>query len=431
MSARHRSFSVFLTIWGGQLLSKIGSGISAFALGVYLFRATGSTTAYSLLLLSAFLPSVLLAPIGGVFADRYSRKRMMVIGDLGSGLGILFVAVMVRLYPHTYWPLYLGLAASSTFAALHSPAFKALVTDLLTEEEYAKAGGLVQLAEASRYLISPVIAAFLMTSLSLPFVLVFDIATFLLAAGSATLIRKSSVRTRDNPGTARFQRDLAAGLHYLVSNATVMQLLRMTMVVTFLTGVLQALFVPIVLSLSDAGILGKVQSIAASGMVIGSLLIGTLCHSGQSRKILCRALVAAGVFYFLIGAFTNITAITCAAFCLFFSLPFVNTSLEVMFRQNIAPAMQGRVWSLISLFSQVGLLTALGLAGILADQLFNPLLKSTGPLAGTLGQIFGTGSTRGTALMAAVFGLLFVCFALSVALGSWAQSRTSKASATG
>jgi MFS transporter, DHA3 family, macrolide efflux protein len=108
MDAPEKSFTVFLIIWAGQLLSKVGSGISAFALGVYLLQQTGSSSSYSFLLLAAFLPAVMLAPVGGVIADRKDRKQMMAVGDLGSSLGVFFVVVMLLLDPKEHWPIYLG-----------------------------------------------------------------------------------------------------------------------------------------------------------------------------------------------------------------------------------------------------------------------------------------------------------------------------------
>ena len=59
------SFSRFSVVWAGQLLSRLGSGMSAFALGVYMYETNGRVSAYSLLLLAAFLPSTVLAPVGG------------------------------------------------------------------------------------------------------------------------------------------------------------------------------------------------------------------------------------------------------------------------------------------------------------------------------------------------------------------------------
>ena len=413
---RNPAFRLFLIVWVGQFLSKVGSGVSAFALGVYVFQVTGSTATYSFLLLAAFLPSILLAPFGGVLADRHDRKKLMIIGDLGSCLGIGFVIFMLWQTPRLYWPLYFGVALSSVCVALHSPSFKALVTDILSEEEYMKAGGLIQLAEASKYLLSPVLAAALLALFSLSVVLMIDMITFLLAAGATALIRGSKTTAAGACRVNGFLADLRDGMTYLWTHATLSRLLKMTMVVTFLTGVLQVLFVPIVLSLSNTFTLGKVQSFAASGMVIGSLVIGAMSGTGQRRpwRILQASLIIVGVSYSLIGLCASVVTITCAAYGLFFALPFVNTSLEVMFRQNIVLDMQGRVWALVSFLSQLGLLVALGGAGLLADYIFNPLLVEIGPLAGTLGPFFGVGPTRGSALMASVFGLIFLVFSISV-----------------
>ncbi len=411
---RDRSLSArFLIIWAGQLLSRIGSGVSAFALGVHLYQTTGSTAAYSLLLLAAFLPSVLLAPVGGVIADRRNRKLMMAVGDLGSGLGILVVIAMVLMHPERHWPIYLGVAVSSVFAALHSPAFKAAVTDLLDEAAYARAGGLIQLAEASRYLLAPVLAAVLLARFSLTLVLAVDVATFLVAALTAILVEnRSGSRITAVESGAGFRNDLAEGFRALLGNRVVANLLVVTSVVTFFTGMLQALFAPLILSFADAGTLGTVQSLAASGMLLSSLLIGVASKTGAQERVLSRSLFAAGLFYLLIGTSTSPALITVTAFCFFATLPFVNTSLEVLFRQSIDNRLQGRVWSLVSLISQSGMLVAFGVAGVLADHLFNPLLIEGGVLAGNVGSVIGIGAARGSGLMVVVAGGLLAVFSL-------------------
>ena len=130
------SFGRFLNIWTRQLISSIGSGLNAFSLGVYAFEKTQSATVYSLIILFAFLPSYLLKPIGGTFSDRLDRRLLIIIGDLGSALGLAFILLMLFASIHEMWVIYLGVAASSVFVALQNPAYKASVTDLLDEETY-------------------------------------------------------------------------------------------------------------------------------------------------------------------------------------------------------------------------------------------------------------------------------------------------------
>ncbi len=412
METPQKSFTVFLIIWAGQLLSRIGSGISAFALGVYLLQKTGSTSSYSFLLLAAFLPAVMLAPVGGVIADRKDRKQMMAVGDLGSSLGIFFVVVMLLLYPKEHWPIYLGVAISSLFAALQSPAFKASITEILDKKAYAKASGLIQLTEAAQYLLAPFVAAFLLTKFSILIILLIDMLTFLAAALSVILIRKGVGRGGEKSTTTTFRKDLTEGMRYLAGNKVVLQLLYLTVVVTFLTGILQSLFVPIVLAISDTATLGTVQSIAASGMLFSSLLIGISSKRYDQTRVLSFALLFASIFYTLIGASTNTVLITCTAFCFFFTLPFVNSSLEVLFRQNIDNKMQGRIWSLISFISQIGMLMAFFIAGPLADRVFNPLLADTGRFTETVGTIVGPGVSRGSGVMVMICGCLLLLYSL-------------------
>lgn len=417
MEPSRKSFSLFLVVWAGQLLSKIGSGVSAFALGVYLLQTTGATSAYSFLLMAAFLPSVLLAPVGGVIADRKDRRLMMATGDLGSALGMGFILVMLLLAPDACWPIYLGAAVSSLFAALQSPAFKATVTDILDEETYAKGSGLIQLAEASQYLLGPILAAVLLSRFSLPVVLGLDMATFAVAALLVLAIRGRVVGKGGKRLPGNFRKDFADGVRYIADNQKVLHLLHIAAAATFLVGILQSVFVPMALSVSDSGTLGAVQSISASGMLIGGLLIGMSSKTGKQGRVLSVSLVTAGFFYILIGASPNAALITCAAFCFFFTLPFVNASLEVLFRQNIDNGMQGRAWSLISLITQTGMVMAFGIAGLLADHLFNPLLTDAGRLSDTVGRLMGTGPSRGSGLMVMVCGLLLLLYALVSAPG--------------
>lgn len=79
----------FKILVAGQLITSIGSGLTDFGLAIYVLTRTGSVTATSIFSICAFLPSVLLAPVGGVLADHYDRRVMMILGELFSGLGLV------------------------------------------------------------------------------------------------------------------------------------------------------------------------------------------------------------------------------------------------------------------------------------------------------------------------------------------------------
>lgn len=404
----------FLIIWSGQFISGIGSGLTAFSLGVYAFEKTQSATVYSLIILFAFLPSYLLKPLGGTLSDRLDRRLMIIIGDLGSAIGLTFILFMFIAGNHEMWVIYAGVAASSVFVALQNPAYKASVTDLLNEDGYSKASGLMQLSESSRFLISPVIAGFLLHFMQIEQILIIDIATFLIAVSAAFVVKKKIRAEKVISTSESFFSDLVGGFRYTFSHKGLVWLLSVTSIITFAAGFLQSLIGPMILAFSDSRTLGIVQSVSATGMLVSSLIIGVFSKTKRQATVLFLSLAFAGIFYALFGTSTNITFIIVAGFMFFSSLPFINTSLEVLIRKNVDNKVQGRVWSIVSLVSQFGMIIAFSTAGIMADKIFNPLLQNTGFLASTAGKIVGTGPGRGIGFMFFLSGLLVIVIAVII-----------------
>jgi MFS family permease len=307
------------------------------------------------------------------------------------------------------WVVYLGVAVNSVFAALQNPAYKASVTDLLDPDSYARASGLMQLAESSRFLISPILAGFLLAHFSIVTVLMIDTATFLLAVLAVLGIRSRVDRPESGKNTRAFRSDLIDGFRYVFSCKGLLWLLCITSLVTFSIGYLQSLFGPMMLALTDAKTLGGVQTIMATGMLASSILIGVFSRTGAQVLILSVSLAFAGLWYALLGVSTRIPLIV-ASGCLFF----INTSLDVLIRMNVRNEIQGRVWSIVSLISQSGMIVAFGTAGVLADHVFNPLFNTGGLMASSIGRIVGTGEGRGIAFMFVLSGLFTVAVAATI-----------------
>ena len=155
-------FHKFLIIWLGELISNIGSGLTAFGLGVYVWQMTHSAVDVAMVEMAALLPMILLAPAAGVLADRYDRRMLMILGDIVSGFGLIVLLVLMSVGEVQVWQICLCVGFSSLFSALLDPAYKATITDLLTEDEYAKASGMMGIAASSKFLISPIIGGLLL-----------------------------------------------------------------------------------------------------------------------------------------------------------------------------------------------------------------------------------------------------------------------------
>lgn len=412
----------FLIIWIGQLLSNIGSGLSAFALGIYVFQLTGSATHYSLILLSSFLPSLLLKPIGGTLADRVNRKILMMIGDFGSAAGIAFIIAMMTLGIKDLWIFYVGTAIASFFNAFQNPAYKALVTDLVEREFYTKASGLMQVVELSKYLISPIIAGFLIKIIHIRDILYIDVLTFLAAVLTVFWINKIRSDAKPITDNHSFFRDFMNGFIYLFKKKEIFILLSIISFITFFIGLLQALLGPMILSFSNPENLGISQTISMTGMLIGSIFLSVFGKIKNRIKLLSTSLMMNGIFFSLMGIKADIFVITLFGFLFFLILPFINASLDIIVRDNVENSMQGRIWSVVSLISQLGMGIAFGIGGYLADNIFNPLLQPGGVLASSFGMIIGIGSGRGIELIFILSGLSITIIAILIR--KWGQACT-------
>ncbi|WP_410771415.1 MFS transporter [Fontibacillus sp. BL9] len=405
MNKPGKSFGKFLLLWSGQLISAIGSGLTSFGLGIYVFQQTGKASAMALVTLLAFLPSLLLSAFAGVLADRYDRRLLMVLGDGLSGLGLVFTLICMLRGEAQLWQICVGVTLSSVFSSLLEPAYKATVTDLLTEEQYTKASGLVQVAGSAKFLISPVLAGLLLTVSDIKLLLVLDICTIFVTVAT-TLAVRSGLASKAGEQAKSFIREFKDGWSAVSENRGVVVLVIMTSVLTLFLGVIETLSIPMLLAFTDSSVVGTLETIVASGMLVSSVILGFLPIKRGYVKVLSISLFCIGMFMAGFGLRENIVLICISGFLFFAMMPFANASLDFLVRTNIDNSVQGRAWALIGILSQLGFVAAYAFSGLLADYAFTPLLVEGGALSGSVGKIIGTGSGRGTGFLIIIAGML-------------------------
>src|SRR3954468_3306222 len=121
---------LFSLIWLGQLISIVGSGLTEFGLGVYVFQHSGVATDYALVVFFITLPHVVVSLFAGPLVDRWDRKRMMIVAECGAALSSLAVALLAWDGDLALWQIYAAVMVTSTCAAFMFPAFTAVVTQL-------------------------------------------------------------------------------------------------------------------------------------------------------------------------------------------------------------------------------------------------------------------------------------------------------------
>ncbi len=360
------NYRKFLLLWSGELVSAIGSGLTSFGLGVYVFQRTGSAANMALVTLLAFLPMLLLSAPAGVLADRYDRRLLMMTGDGLSALGLVYILVCMLTGDAKLYQICIGVFISSVFSSLPEPSYKATVTDLLTQEEYSRASGMVSIAGSARYLISPLIAGILLTVSDVKLLLMIDVCTFFLTVICTAVVRKGiSAKPADTDGT--FLESFSEGWKAINEKRGVMILIIVSSVMTCFMGVMQILAEPMILDFQSSKVLGIAETVCACGMLASSVIIGIRGLKKDFAGTLSISLVLAGLSMVGFGLKENIIIICAFGFLFFFMLPFANNCLDYLVRTNIDDDKQGRAWGLISLLSQIGYVVAYGTAGLLAD----------------------------------------------------------------
>ena len=378
----------FLLLWAGEFISSVGGGLTAFGLGVYVFAQTGSAAGMALVTLIAFLPTILLAIPAGVLADRFDRRLLMMIGDGCSGLGIFYILVCMLQGEAALWQICLGMGISSVFASLLEPAYRSTITDLLTPEEFSKASGLVSLAGSSRYLLSPIIAGFLLAVSDVKLLLIIDIATFFLTVAAAAIVRKG-LEKKETPKKEPLIKSLKEGWNAIHAKEGMFLLIMVSSVMTLFMGVFQILAEPFILSFADSKSLGIAETICASGMLVSGLYLGVRGIKKNFVNVLGVSLAMAGVCMILFGVTNMIPLIAGFGFLFFMSLPFANNCLDYLIRTNIPDELQGRAWGFIGFLSQLGYVVAYASAGLIADGLGVVTKEGVGKGAAVTIQISG------------------------------------------
>lgn len=407
-------FKKFLVIWMGELISNIGTGMTAFGLGVYVWQLTKSALDVAMVEMAALLPMILFSPAAGVLADRFDRRLLMIIGDCVSGLGLVLLLVLMNTGNIQVWQICLCVGFSSAFASLLDPAYKATLTDLLSEDEYAKASGMVGIASSSKFLISPIIGGLILAFYSMELIIIIDILTLAVTVSTILFVRKSlSVKPLEKKDLDFFK-DLKEGWQIIVESKGVMLLIVLVSVLMFYMGIIQVLSKPMILSFASEKTTGILQTVVACGMMVSSILIGTGIIKRNFVKVMVVSFIVSGITMAGFGATTSIPVIIISGFLFFASLPFATTCIDVLIRKSIDNEKQGRAWGLISLISQIGFVVAYVIAGVLADYVFNPALVEGGVLANTVGKIIGTGETRGIGFLIILSGVGLIITALFV-----------------
>jgi MFS family permease len=403
----------FAAAWAGQFVSLVGSGMTAFALGLWVYQMRGAVTDYALLGACTIAPRVVLAPVVARVVDSLPRRRVMLATQASGAATTIVLLGLLAADSLQIWHVYLAGAALGTAAAFEWPAWSAATTLLVSEAQLARAAGLVAMAQGVADVVAPIAGGALLITIGVGPILALDAASFLVAVVALTLVRFPE------PGrlVLAVPPRLSEGWQWLRMRPALLALLAFLAGVNFLWGLVGALAAPLILGFATPGELGAVFSIAGIGVIAGS--VSMTFWGGPRRKLagILAAELVSGVAFVAMGIQPNLILVAGGAFIAHVTLPVIGGCGQAIWQVSVPAELQGRVFAIRQAIERAAIPVAYVLAGPLADGIFKPALASGGPATG-LGTLLGTRNAAGIALMFVAMGLIQIVVA-ATAIRVW------------
>ncbi len=407
-----------MVVWFGQVVSNLGSAMTGFGLGIWVYQETGSATQLAFIVLASRLPTLFVSPFAGALVDRWDRRWAMVLSDGGAAVGTLAIMILLLTNSLELWHLYLALAVSGVFSAFQFPAYGAAVTLMVDKDQYARASGFVQLAGSVGRIVAPAAAAAIVVFSGLTPLFVIDFLTFLVAVGTLVIVHFPShaPTERQGRGVMGLLREARLGLDFVLERRALLILMLSFVMVNFAFAFQSVLLIPLLLETTTEQIAGWVVSLAAAAVVVGSLVLGV--WGGPRNRIagVYVPIFAMGVGLSLIGLRPSVLLIITGILLMNGTHPIAGGSSQAIWQSKVPPNLQGRVFAIRQVSAIIASPPAFLFAGWLADRVFEPLMAdASGPLA----WLVGSGAGRGMGLMFVIIGL----FVMVVVMAAWKHPR--------
>ena len=393
-------------LWFGQTVSWTGSAMSFFAVGVWIYETTGKASALSTILFIVAIVGVVTGPFGGVLADRFPRKKLIIIFDLIIAVLMCVIGYLALTDLLTLTLLIPFALAFGVFEIAHWTTWSAFLGDVVKKQEVTKVSALFESAEAISVLIGPIGGAFIYSFFGLPGVILVDLITCFFGIATITFFKSKKVEIKGKLSFKNVYLDLIEVYNWLKKQKGLLSLVTILTIGNFLWGFTSVLLPPMILSFTDARGLGIVESSVGLAFLFGSIISLRLADKLQGN-------LKVAIYMGLLGGISLI-------------LGSIRPSIILLCIHGVIAGVSGTVQYTVSSGAWLAITTkdirgrALALRGTIA-QMLRPLgVVIAGPLGDyleftfypenidILSPLVGTGPGRGYAFLFFLVGVFYV-----------------------
>lgn len=366
----HRWFTVIAIIWSGQAISMLTSYAAGFAAVWYVTETTLSPWMLSLLTICAFLPQGLLSPFGGVIADRFNRRTVMMVADMGVGLISLGLGIAIFMGQASIELIMFMVIARSASQAFHGPAMMAAMPMLVPEKHLMRINTLDQMLMSICSIGAPAFGILLYTTLGFHTVMFLDFGGALIAVAALFLVKIPTVRDESSEGQ-HVLHNLADGWKALAANQGLVVLIFGITLGMMAFGPISAFFPLMTADYfgGDGYMASLVEAVFGIGMIVGSGILMVWGGGKHLARLIAIAAVLTGVttaacgllspeMFIAFVVLSGLMAITCSWF---------NAPMITLVQRNVPEEKMGRALGFVT--ALIGVASPIGVAvgGVLAE----------------------------------------------------------------
>ncbi|MFD6140707.1 MFS transporter [Promicromonospora sp. NPDC060271] len=392
-----RNVALFLT---GQTISLLGSMLVMFAVMWHLTIETRSGAVLMMSIVFGMLPQAVMSIFGGVWADRHSRKLLIMGADTTIAVVTLGLALLMVSGVDDLWIIYVALAVRSTFAGIQTPAVSAMIPQIAPADQLMRVNGIFQSIQSGMMLLAPALAAVVYASYDIVTVFFVDAATALIGVGMLALVTVPRlVRADAESGPVSYFGDLVAGVRYIGSNGPVKWLVSLFALVMFLVGA-PSYLTPLMVTRTFGDEVWKLTAnelFWGGGMLLGGIIMATVGPRIKRRvRLMVGSVVTTGVLVAGLGLSTNMWVFFGLGLLIGITFATLNTPAFTILQERVEPEMQGRVFGFVGIVMTVAMPLSMVVFGPLADRysVESLLILAGALLVAVLGAILAVPAAR-------------------------------------
>lgn len=378
----------FFLLWQGQLVSVFGDALYSMALGFWVLQETGSTTIMGSIMALVTIPRIILGPFAGVIVDRCDRKKLIILGDLIRGIGMLVIAMLALNGSLKIWMVMLMGIVLGICSSFFNPSIQSVLPEIVPSDKLIKANSSYQMATTGADIVGQSIGGLLYTVIGAPLMFLINSISYLFSSFTEGFIKIPKIERKNVNIT--FREDFMEGIKFILRFKGLIRSLIMAFFVNFLFGMIRVLIIPWFVSDPSLGMAkyGVLNGFQSFGFLIGTFVLSFITIKSNQKYNVYIFSIVTFVSLIGLGAFINNFVIIIICFTSAFGFMFVFNTVANSTIMELTPAdKRGKVFATI---------------GTLAMAI-SPIGNFVG---GVLGEFM---NPRAVIIGSAIVGLIIVC----------------------